>query len=203
MKMSSLEKRLVNGGGHSRNVAENAVRSLETVPHRAGEKYLDVGCGNGAAALLVARTSRLEVTGVDVDPEQIRAAREASQESEGGPAVRFEVADATRLPFEDETFDIVASFKTMHHVPEWKQALTEMARVLKPGGRLIVADLVLPTWLAAIARPLVGDRASVLTRDALICLIEAQGLDVIRQRRSDAVVELVGRRPCGFRRCAR
>lgn len=195
MKMSSFEKRLVDRPAHSRNVAENAVRLLHAVPHQAGESYLDIGCGNGAAALQVARSSRLEVTGADVDPGQIRASREAARAFGGQPAVRFEVADATRLPFDDETLDIVASFKTMHHVPEWQQALGEMARTLNPGGRLIVADLVLPDWLGAIARPLIGTRTGVLTRREIACLIEAQGLEVARLKRAGLVAEMIARRP--------
>lgn len=199
MKMTRIEKRLVNSPGHSRSVAENALRSLEGVPHRAGETYLDVGCGNGAAALRIADSSRLVVTGVDVDPDQIRSAREAAGRRTD---VRFEVADATRLPFADESFDIVATYKTLHHVPRWEEAVAEMVRVLKPGGRLIYADLVVPRWLAAIGRRVAGDHAGFVTRDALRCLVEAEGVRVIRQSASGPMFQLVGRRPRGFRRCA-
>ncbi len=200
MKMISLEKRLVNTAGHSRSVAERAVRILSDVPHQPGESYLDVGCGNGAAAVAVAGAYGLVVTGVDVDPDQIRSAREAAA---GRTTIRFDEADAVQLPFADESFDIVATYKTLHHVPEWERAIAEMVRVLKPNGRLIYTDLVVPRWFAAIGRRVAARQAGFVTRDALRCLVEAQGLGIVRQRSSGAVLELVGRRPPGYRQCDR
>ena len=109
MKMTDFEKRLVNAGRHSRRVAATAVRRLNVVPTRPGQRLLEVGCGNGAAALHVARTLRLAVTGVDVDPDQIALARAAAGSQ---PGVQFQLADATRLPFDDGAFDIVSTNKT-------------------------------------------------------------------------------------------
>ena len=160
MRMSRFEKRFVNHAGHSRGVAEAAVRRLGEVPAQPGWSYLDVGCGNGAAARLVAAASGMHVVGVDVDPLQIALAQ---RETAGQPDVRFVVADATRLPFDDERFDIVATNKTTHHVPQWSSALAEMTRVLKPHGYLIYADLKTPSWLAWAARALTR-HAGVFTR---------------------------------------
>jgi ubiquinone/menaquinone biosynthesis C-methylase UbiE len=58
--------------------------------------------------------------------------------------VRFQVAEATNLPFADDEFDLVYTNKTTHHIPDWPQALAEIARVLKPGGRLLYSDFVAP-----------------------------------------------------------
>jgi ubiquinone/menaquinone biosynthesis C-methylase UbiE len=159
-----------------------------------------VGCGNGAAAVAVADAHGLAVTGVDLDPDQVRSAREAAG---GRTTARFEEADAIRLPFADESFDIVASYKTLHHVPDWERAIAEMVRVLKPNGRLIYTDLVVPRWLAAIGRRVAARQAGFVTRDALRCVVESQGLGVVRQRTSGAVLELFGRRPPGYRQCDR
>jgi ubiquinone/menaquinone biosynthesis C-methylase UbiE len=165
MRMTRIEKRLVNDVGHSRHVAENAVRRLHHLPVRRRWSYLDVGCGNGAAALLVADTFGVNAVGVDVDPEQVALARVTA-----GPRadVAFLTADATCLPFADERFDVVATNKTTHHVPRWRSALTEMRRVLKPQGYLVYADLVSPSWLARLLTSLAG-HTSVFTAADLDC----------------------------------
>ena len=159
MRMTGIEKRFVNEIEHSRSVAENAVRRLRRVPVHPSWSYLDVGCGNGAAALLVAETFGLRVVGVDVDPQQIALARAAAGDR---AAVLFMAADATCLPFEDGRFDVVATSKTTHHVPRWSSALAEMRRVLKPHGYLVYEDLTVPSWLAWILTPLAG-HAGVFT----------------------------------------
>ena len=151
--MTKVEKRFVNDPGHSRRVAVEAVRRLRHVPVQPNGSYLDVGCGNGAAALLVASTFGVRVVGIDVDPEQIAAARSAAGDRTD---VLFITADVTRLPFDDERFDVVATNKTTHHVPQWSSAIAEMRRVLKPHGYLIYADLKAPSWLARGFESLAG-----------------------------------------------
>ena len=159
MRMTGIEKRFVNDIGHSRSVAEAAARRLRSLPVQPGWSCLDVGCGNGAAALLVADSFGMRVVGVDVDPQQIALARTGAGERTD---VLFMAADATRLPFEEGLFDVVATNKTTHHVPQWSSALAEMRRVLKPQGYLVYGDLMLPSWLAWILKPLAG-RAGVFT----------------------------------------
>jgi ubiquinone/menaquinone biosynthesis C-methylase UbiE len=157
--MTPLEKRFVNDLGHSRGVAEKAVRRLQRVPVHRSWSYLDVGCGNGAAALLVADTFGVRAVGVDVDPEQIALARSAAGDRAD---VLFLTADATSLPFENGRFDIVATNKTTHHVTRWSSALAEMRRVLKLHGYLVYADLKAPSWLAWVLRSVAG-HAGVFT----------------------------------------
>ena len=159
MRMTGIEKRFVNSIGHSRSVADEAVRRLSHVPVERGWSYLDVGCGNGAATLRVADTFGVRVVGVDVDPQQIALARTAAGDRTD---VLFMTADATRLPFEDGRFDIAATNKATHHVPRWSSALAEMRRVLKPHGYLVYADLKAPSWLAWALKPLAG-HAGVIT----------------------------------------
>lgn len=153
MRMTRIEKCFVNDIGHSRSVADNAVRRLRDVPTQRSWSYLDVGCGNGAAALRVADTFGMHVVGVDIDPQQIALARRALRDRAD---VLFMSADATCLPFDDGRFDIVATNKTTHHVPRWSSAIAEMRRVLKSKGYLVYADLKTPSWLAWALTPLAG-----------------------------------------------
>jgi ubiquinone/menaquinone biosynthesis C-methylase UbiE len=161
MKMGTLEKGFVNAAGHSRQVADHAIRRLRHVPLHAGWRYLDVGCGNGTATLRVADTMGLRAVGVDVDAAQIELARRTAG---ARTDVSFVTASATRLPFDTGRFDIVSTNKAMHHVPDWWLALDEIKRVVAPGGYIVFADLNVPSPLAPLLRPIVGHAAGVITR---------------------------------------
>ncbi len=148
MRMTALEKYFVNSPSHTRAVASRAQQLLGRINHQAGWRYLDVGCGVGAAACEIAGASDLDVTGVDVDPKQIEAARAAAAR----PNLHFRVMDATKLDFRDGEFDIVATSMVTHHIPDWERALAEMVRVLRTGGYLIYSDHLFPSWLAKTMR---------------------------------------------------
>lgn len=159
--MSAFEKRFVNSSSHSRQVAEQAVRRLRHIPIQAGQRYLDVGCGNGLATLHVAGVFRLQATGVDLDAAQIELAQAAAGDSTD---LSFMTASATELPFDTGCFDIVFSNKAMHHVPDWRRAIEEIKRVVARGGHVVFADLNTPPALAPLLRRTIGHRAGVFTR---------------------------------------
>ncbi|HST63309.1 MAG TPA: class I SAM-dependent methyltransferase, partial [Longimicrobium sp.] len=115
-------------GRWSRPVAAEFVRWLG-VPH--GGAWMDVGCGTGAlsAAILDAAAPAC-VCGVDLSPEHVAAARARVAD----PRARFAVADATRLPDEENACDAAVSGLVLNFVPEPARALAEMRRVVRPGG---------------------------------------------------------------------
>jgi SAM-dependent methyltransferase len=192
MKMSRFEKHFINGSDHSRRVAEAAERRLPIVPYGSRLTYLDVGCGNGFTALHLAATYGFDVTGIDVDPEQVRLAQDAA----GSRAdVRFQVADATRLPFDTATFDIVATNKTTHHISAWRTAVAEMLRVLKPGGFFVYGDLVVPSWVARLGRSLAGGLAGFVVQADLKDFVAQQGMTVVHEVAYVASYEAVWQRP--------
>ena len=190
MKMSQVEKRFVNSATHSRRVSRHAEELLLLAAPQAGQNYLDVGCGNGAAAIALAYNHGLHVTGVDVDPEQIRLARQAA---EGDRRVRFFEADATRLPFVDGEFHFVASNKVTHHIPNWEAAFAEMARVVAPGGYLIYGDFILPKPLAAAAGRLLRG-AGMPTAEALRRLAQKNRLAAVHHAKKILHHDLVWRK---------
>lgn len=192
MRMGSLEKNLVNSEGHSRDVAAHAVRMLRNVPGCDGRTYLDVGCGNGLATLHVARAFDLRTTGVDVDPEQIALAERAA---EGVPNARFLSGDATRLPFEDRSFDIVATNKMTHHIPDWETALREMIRVTRPGGHLIYSDIALPVWAARVGRAVAAGHAGWVTPADIVALLRERAMRFVFERRAGLLYEVIARVP--------
>lgn len=102
------------------------------------ERALDAGTGTGPIALALAPLVR-EVIGVDLVPELLAHARHAAA---GILNVAFVEGDLTRLPFEDESFDLVVTVRTVHHV-EWPGVvLAELVRVCRVGGRLVLADQI-------------------------------------------------------------
>jgi SAM-dependent methyltransferase len=168
MKMTRFEKLFVNSPSHSQQVSWHAEKLLKLIEVRAGQKYLDLGCGNGAAPIYLAQKYPLDVTGIDIDPDQIRL---AEQQSHGMNNVHFQTNDGRRLPFLEGAFDIVSTNKVMHHVPNWPEAIAEMIRVLKPGGYFIYADLIYPGWLAALGKMVLGRYAGFPTQPALDSLL--------------------------------
>jgi ubiquinone/menaquinone biosynthesis C-methylase UbiE len=106
----------------------------------AGE-VLEIGCGSGAmAAETLRKHPGVRLTATDFDDSMVDAAR--TRLAEFGPRAEVRQADATALPFRDGSFDVVLSFIMLHHVIQWERAFAEMARVLRPDGRLIGYDLL-------------------------------------------------------------
>jgi ubiquinone/menaquinone biosynthesis C-methylase UbiE len=102
---------------------------------------LELGSGSGAmAGELLRRFPDIRLTATDYDDSMVEAARDAL--SEFGDRVDARQADASQLPFPDESFDAVVSFIMLHHVIDWEKAIAEAVRVLRPEGRLIGFDLL-------------------------------------------------------------
>jgi SAM-dependent methyltransferase len=98
-----------------------------------GERWLDIGTGTGAVALRAAHAGAL-VTGVDLSPVMVETARRLARAQSVG--IRFEVGDGESLPYEDASFDVVASALGVFLAPDHSAAARELARVCRPGGRL-------------------------------------------------------------------
>jgi len=106
----------------------------------AGQSVLDIGCGAGLDALIAARRTGGRVAGVDFSEAMLERAREAA--TEAGLPVEFELCEAGELPFEPGSFDALLANGVLNLNPDRKRLVAEMARVLKPGGRLWGAEIV-------------------------------------------------------------
>jgi ubiquinone/menaquinone biosynthesis C-methylase UbiE len=114
-------------------------RSFALLELVEGDHVLDVGCGWGEDARALARLAPgAAVVGIDASEGKIA---EAQTRTLGLPLpIDYRVGDAHRLDFEDETFDACRADKVLHHLEDPRKALAEMARVTRPGGRIVVSD---------------------------------------------------------------
>lgn len=154
------------------------------VPARGDERALDVGTGAGALALALAPLVA-EVVGVDREPELLARARERAPAN-----VTFSEGDAVALPFEDASFDLVGTLRTLHHIHRPELAVAELARVVRPGGTVVVIDQLAPIDpLEAVAldrfeRARSSDHERLLSDHDLRHLFEANRLALVRERRA-------------------
>jgi ubiquinone/menaquinone biosynthesis C-methylase UbiE len=164
------------------------------------ERVLDSGTGAGALALALAPLVR-EVVGVDIVPELLEQAR---KRAEVFPNVSFVEGDATKLPFELDSFDLACSIRTLHHIARPELAVAELARVTRQGGRIFVVDQIAPVDpLAALElnrfeRARDPSHTRSLADNDLRHLFEANGLmlvrsEFVRERRElDPYLDLAG-----------
>lgn len=128
----SLDLRLALQAERADYLADRVRRLLG--PFTGAEVALDSGCGTGSLAFALA-SNVSEVVGVDLRADYLEAARGAAPEN-----VRFVEGDATSLPFGYAQFDLACSHRVLHHVRRPELAVSELARVTRPGGRILVVD---------------------------------------------------------------
>lgn len=146
------------------------------------ERALDVGTGAGALAFALAPLVR-EVVGIDPVPELLELAR-----SRALPNTRFVEGDGEALGFSNAEFDLSGTHRTLHHVARPERVVAELARVTRPGGRVLVVDQLAPDDPAEAAAVQEFEttrdpsHARLLTDAELRGLLAAQGLLVMKER---------------------
>ncbi|MGD2024143.1 MAG: class I SAM-dependent methyltransferase [Desulfobacterales bacterium] len=152
MKMSRLEKWLVNRPKKSERNIARVRQQLEEVTPETIENVLELGCGVGAVAAFLSESYNMKVWGTDYDHDQIQIARRRHPENEH---LVYRVEDAARLSFQDAGFDLVVSQNVFHHLSKWQTAVREVSRVLRSRGFLLWLDITFPKWIVRLFRDLV------------------------------------------------
>ena len=142
MNLNRVEKALMNNPVRAALQRTYEAGTLERLGGRVdGQLVLEIGCGRGVGTeILLDRFGASRVLALDLDPDML--ARAAQRLRRHIPErVTLGLADAARLPVADESVDAVFDFGIVHHVPEWRSALAEARRVLRPGGRLYFEEV--------------------------------------------------------------
>jgi demethylmenaquinone methyltransferase/2-methoxy-6-polyprenyl-1,4-benzoquinol methylase/phosphoethanolamine N-methyltransferase len=173
--------------------------TLDLAAIAAGERVLDAGCGPGTLAIAAKERAgpQGEVCGIDAGAEMIQLAQEKARKA--GVDARFQVGLIEAIPFPDQHFDVVLSTLMLHHLPDdlKRRGFREIARVLKPGGRLLAADLS-PTGPFSIMRLLMRVLGHGLPKSYIDDLAA-----MIREAGFSAEVLDASRKPYAFIRAAK
>jgi ubiquinone/menaquinone biosynthesis C-methylase UbiE len=158
MLLNRVEKALMN------NPIRAAIQRRFEVPRLLamggrmhGGVALEIGCGRGVGTeLIVERFGAERVDAFDLDPDMVARAR--GRLARFGDRVRASVGDAEHIDASDDTYDAVFDFGIIHHVPTWRNAVAEVHRVLKPGGRFYCEEVLAkfihhPIWSRVLEHP--------------------------------------------------
>jgi ubiquinone/menaquinone biosynthesis C-methylase UbiE len=139
--LGALEARFEARGKHPL-FSKMLLEYLEAMNIAASAAVLDMGCGTGLAARAIARRSGFSgsVTGVDLSPYLVAAAKRLAGDEGVAARVDFRTGDARRLDFPDATFDALVAHTLLSHVDEPLSVLFEAARLVKPGGTIGIFD---------------------------------------------------------------
>ena len=157
----------------------------------AGDVLEVGGGGGGMAAALLRQHPDIRLTVTDLDEAMLGAAR---RRLAGRATVA--AADATALPFGDGSFDVALSFLMLHHVVQWEDAVREVARVLRPGGRLVGYDLI-DTGVSRLVHTLDRSPVRLIRHGEFAAALADAGLAPVRITRGIAgsTIRLVASKP--------
>lgn len=114
----------------------------------SNKKVLEIGCGRGIGTQILLKKFKCgHITAFDLDEDMVNKARVRLRQHQ--KIIKLYTADVTQIPEESELFDAVFDFGIIHHVPDWKEAIKEVSRVLTPGGKFIfeeVSKKALDSW---------------------------------------------------------
>jgi len=195
------------GSADLRDIARLGVGDpMEVLAPRAGEVVVDLGSGPGRDVLFAAERvgPHGRAIGVDATPEMVYRARQAATSLGRGNA-EFRLGEIEHLPLDSDTVDGIASDCVINLSPDKVQVFREAFRVLKPGGRIVVSDVVadreLPPEIRQDAERWAACEAGAVTQDAYVSLMREAGFEEIRAEQKGTYREglsraiVTGRKP--------
>lgn len=178
MEMTRFEKFFVNRERKGLGNLGRVRRLLERVDAAQIRDVLEIGCGIGTVSARLSDDFGWNVTGTDFDQAQIDEAKARYPEAGG---LRFRREDATRMSFSADSFDLAIGQMVFHHIPGWRDAVKELARVVRPGGIVIWQDFVFSRGFMRIARPLARS-LGICAREDVIERFRETGFEILSVR---------------------
>ena len=167
----------------------------ESIGLGPADHVLDVACGRGASAVHLAQHFGCTITGIDCGAQNVAASEAVARESGIGRLVSFRQGDAEGLPFDDGAFDAVVSECSFCTFPDKATAAGEMARVLRPGGRLGLTDMVVSRALPDDVQTLLAWVACVAgarTAQEYVDVLQGAGFaDFVLEDQRDSLLDMV------------
>jgi len=163
-----------------RSIVKRALQLSQLPP---GKKVLEIGCGNGVGSKYILEFFRpKEFIATDLDEQLVEIARKKNI----GAKTKFEVGDATDLGFQNNEFDAVVGLSVIHHIPNWKDCIDELQRIIKPNGLLILKELSIETFetpFGKLSRKVVSHPYESMFREKeLIEYIKDNGFEICEYR---------------------
>jgi ubiquinone/menaquinone biosynthesis C-methylase UbiE len=181
MKMNRFEYFLMTFDPGRQAYLKGIVKQLRDISRLPpGKKILEIGCGNGTGSRLIHEFFKpSQFIATELDPRLVEIARVKT----AGSRAMVEEGNAADLQFSDNEFDAVIALSVIHHIPNWKDCVDELHRVLKPGGLLIIKELSIETFetpFGKVARRIVDHPYnSMLKKDVFLNYTERNGFRTI------------------------
>ena len=180
MKMNKIEYFLMTFDPGRQMYLKGIVRKLRDISQLPPDKkILEIGCGNGIGTKFILEFFKpKELVATDLDPRLVEIARMKNK----GSKAAFEVGNAADLRFSNNEFDAVVGLSVIHHIPNWKDCIDELQRIIKPDGLLIIKELSIETFetpFGRISRRLVSHPyESMLRKNEFLAYLEKQGFRI-------------------------
>jgi ubiquinone/menaquinone biosynthesis C-methylase UbiE len=178
--MGKFEKTFVNSKRH----AKGNIRIIEQLFARLDlkriENVLEIGCGVGMLCDHLSQMYDMNVFGIDADPEQIKIAKKHYSNNR---KLSFSVKTATNLLFDNSSFDMILSFKVLHHISDWEIVLKETNRVLRSKGIFVFSDFSYAPFCKKILKPF-AKNYGVYTIGDIVGYLNGLDMQAIYQNKS-------------------